>query len=64
LSLPHRIIHKASYASIFIGMDESGEAEVTGESSLALEPASTSPTVRDFDDTLGEVDEDKCGGDH
>jgi hypothetical protein len=45
-------------------MDESGEAEVTGESSLALEPASTSPTVRDFDDTLGEVDEDKCGGDH
>jgi hypothetical protein len=61
LSLPRRVVRKASSAGILVGMDESGEAEGGGESLLVPEPASAPPAVGDFEDTSGEVDEDEYG---
>ena len=47
--------------SVLTGMDESGEI-VGGGESLLHEPASALSPVVDFEDTSGEVDEDKYGG--
>ena len=53
-------MHKTSNMSVLTGMDESGEI-VGGGESLLHEPASALSPVVDFEDTSGEVDEDKYG---